>query len=186
MAKNAYSKSVTDKMEKSVNHLRDELKKLRTGRPSASLFADMMVDYYGAPTPVSQTSTVTVGEDRSVSITPWDKSLLEKIEKTINSSNLGLHAINDGVVVRVNFPAPTVEDRKKWVKIAKDMLEDTKVSLRNIRRDELKLVKEDKDNGDLPEDDAKKVEDEIQNILKDHEKKVDEIFAKKEKEIMES
>lgn len=184
--KSSYVTEADNKMDKTVQHYKEELKKLRTGRPSASLFEEMTVDYYGTPTPISQTSTVKVGEDRSVSIQPWDKSLLEKIEKTINSSDLGLHAINDGTVVRVNFPSPTVEDRRKWVRLAKDMMEETKIALRNIRRDDIKKVKELKENGDIPEDEAKKIEEEIQEVLKKHEEKSEEIFQHKEKEIMES
>jgi ribosome recycling factor len=184
--KSSYVTEADNKMDKTVQHYKEELRKLRTGRPSASLFEEMVVDYYGAPTPINQTATINVGEDRSVAIQPWDKSLLEKIEKEINKSDLGLHAINDGTVVRVNFPSPTVEDRRKWVKHAKDMMEDTKIALRNIRRDDLKKVKEHKENGDIPEDEAKKIEEEIQEVLKNHEAKAEEIFQHKEKEIMDS
>jgi len=181
-----YLKEVKSKMEKTISHYEDELKKLRTGRPSPAIFEDIKVDYYGTPTQINQTSNVVVGEDRVISITPWDKGLLEKIEKAINASPLGLHAINDGNAVRVSFPAPTGEDRKKWVKVAKEMMEETKIALRNIRREDIKKVKEDQKNGELPEDTAKKIEDEIQKILKEHEDKADHVFHKKEKEILES
>ena len=174
------------KMDKTVKHLEDEYKKLRTGRPSPAMFEEIMVDYYGTPTPINQTATLTVGEDRTVVITPWDKSLCSKIEKAINAANLGMMASTDGVVVRVKFPNPTVEDRKKWVKHAKELSEDFKIALRNIRREDMKIVKEKQKNGEIPEDDAKKLEEEIQKILKEHEHKIDEVFHKKEKEIMES
>lgn len=179
-------KEAKAKMDKTVKHLEEEYKKLRTGRPSPALFEEITVDYYGTPTPINQTATLTVGEDRTVVITPWDKSLCSKIEKAINSENLGMMASTDGIVVRVKFPNPTVEDRKKWVKHAKDLAEEMKIALRNIRREDIKVIKEKQKNGEIPEDDAKKLEDEIQNILKEHEKKIDEVFHKKEKEIMES
>nr|WP_206528187.1 ribosome recycling factor [Marinitoga sp. 38H-ov] len=179
-------KEAKSKMDKTVKHLEEEYKKLRTGRPSPALFEEIMVDYYGAPTPINQTATLTVGEDRTVVITPWDKSLCSKIEKAINTANLGMMASTDGVVVRVKFPNPTVEDRRKWVKHAKELAEEMKIALRNIRREDIKVIKEKQKNGEIPEDDAKKLEDEIQNILKEHENKIDEVFHKKEKEIMES
>jgi len=177
--KSPYVKDADQKMDKTVVHFKEELKKLRTGRPTPALFEEITVDYYGTPTPINQAANLVVGDDRSVVITPWEKSLLEKIEKSINSSDLGLRANNNGSIVRVNFPSPTVEDRRKWVKHAKDMMEDTKIALRNIRRDDIKKVKEDKENGEIPEDEAFKIEEEIQQVLKDHEKKAEEIFEHK-------
>lgn len=184
--KSPYVKEAISKMDKTILHFKDELKKLRTGRPTPALFEEIKLDYYGTPTPINQVGNVNVGDDRSVVITPWDKSMLEKIEKAINASNLGLHAMNNGSLVRINFPSPTGEDRKKWVKHAKEMMEDTKVALRNIRRDDVKKVKEEKEDGSIPEDEAFKIEEEIQQVLKDHEKKAEEVFEHKEKEIMES
>ncbi|HOO75881.1 MAG: ribosome recycling factor [Thermotogae bacterium] len=186
MSKSTYEKEVTEKMKKTVVHYEEELKKLRTGRPSPAMFEDIRIDYYGTPTPVNQTGSVTVTEDRTVVISPWEKSLLEKIEKAINAANLGIHAINDGSVVRVAFPSPTGEDRKKWVKHAKDMMEETKIALRNIRRDDIKKVKDDQKSSLISEDESKKAEEEITKILKEYEEKSEAVFAKKEKEIMES
>ncbi len=176
--KSSYAKEAEEKMKKTIEHFEDELKKVRTGRPTTAIFEDIKVDYYGVPTPINQVATLSVGE--------WDKKMLEPIEKAINASNFGFHAINDGNVVRVSFPNPTIEERRKLVKAVKEMLEETKVALRNIRRDDIKKVKEIKNEGSLSEDEAKKMEDEIQEILKEKEEDAEKIFQRKEKEIMES
>jgi ribosome recycling factor len=187
MAKrSSYAKEAEEKMKKTIEHFEDELKKVRTGRPTTAIFEDIKVDYYGVPTPINQVATLSVGEERTVAITPWDKKMLEPIEKAINASNFGFHAINDGNVVRVSFPNPTIEERRKLVKAVKEMLEETKVALRNIRRDDIKKVKEIKNDGSLSEDEAKKMEEEIQEILKEKEEEAEKIFQRKEKEIMES
>jgi len=112
--------------------------------------------------------------------------MLSKIEKAINASDIGLHAINDGIVIRVSFPTPTGEDRKKWVKKAKEQVEETKIALRNIRRDDLKKIKDDQKNSKITEDESKKAEEDITKVLKEYEDKCDLLFTKKEKEIMES
>lgn len=184
--KSVYARQADEKMKKTLDHFADELKKVRTGRPSTAIFEDIKVDYYGVPTPINQVANLSVGEERVVIITPWDKKMLEAIEKAINSSNFGFHAINDGNVVRVSFPNPTIEERKKLVKGVKEMLEETKIALRNIRRDDIKKIKEDLNSSVLSEDEAKKMEDEIQEILKENEEEAEKIFQKKEKEIMES
>ena len=177
-------KDMINKMDKTIKHLDDEYKRFRTGRPSPLLFEEIKVDYYGVPTPINQVASLSV-DGRMVVISPWDKTLCKTIEKAINSSDLGLRASTDGNVVRVNFPSPTTEDRKKWVKKAKEMLEDTKVALRNERREAVKIIKEKQKSGEIPEDDAKKIEEDIQKTLKDYENKAEELFKEKEKEIME-
>ncbi|MFY9125601.1 MAG: ribosome recycling factor, partial [Defluviitoga tunisiensis] len=113
--KSVYAKQTEEKMAKVVEHFEEELKKVRTGRPSTAFFEDIKVNYYGTPTPINQIANMSIGEDRTVIISPWDRKMLEAIEKAINSSNFGFNAINDGNVIRVKFPTPTVEDRKKLV-----------------------------------------------------------------------
>lgn len=184
--KSSYAIEAEEKMKKTLEHFEEELRKIRTGRPSTAIFEDIKVDYYGVPTPINQLATLTIGEERTVIITPWDKKMLEPIEKAINASNFGFHAINDGNVIRVKFPTPTLEERKKLVKVVKGMLEETKVALRNIRRDDIKVVKDQKNNSSLSEDEAKKIEEEIQDTLKQMEEEAEKIYERKEKEIMES
>src|SRR6056297_538485 len=172
------------KMEKSVESIANELKHIRTGRPSPALLEEITADYYNTPTPIPQIASVSVAE-RSLVVKPWDKSVLKVIEKAILASNLGLTPINDGICIRLNFPPPTGEQRKKLVKMVHDIIEQGKVSVRNIRRDVLKDVKEEQKNGDIPEDDAHRLEDKIQELTDDYVAKMDELFKEKESEIME-
>jgi len=185
-AKTAYGKAIQEKLEKTFKHLEEELKGLRTGRPSTAIFENIKVEFYGNPSPINQVGSLNLTEDRTLVITPYDRSMLSKIEKAINASDIGLHAINDGIVIRVAFPTPTGEDRKKWVKKAKEQVEETKIALRNIRRDDLKKIKDDQKNSKITEDESKKAEEDITKVLKEYEDKCDLLFAKKEKEIMES
>ncbi len=178
-------KETDDRMKKTVKAIDEELKKMRTGRPSPAILEEIKVDYYGTPTPVNQLATISVSEERTLLIKPWDKSMLGKIEKAILASDLGLNPQNDGNVIRLIFPTPTTEQREKWVKKAKDIVEEGKIAIRNIRRDAMKKIKEMKNNGDISEDDAKRLEDEIQKLTDKHIEELDELFKKKEKEIME-
>jgi len=172
------------KMEKSVESIANELKHIRTGRPSPALLEEITADYYNTPTPIPQMASVSVAE-RSLVVKPWDKSVLKVIEKAILASQLGLTPINDGNNIRLNFPPPTGEQRKKLVKMVHDIIEGGKVSIRNIRRDAMKDVKEEQKNGDIPEDDAHRVEDKIQELTDEYVAKMDELFKEKETEIME-
>ncbi len=174
-----------DKMEKSIVAIKNELNHLRTGRPSAALLEEIKLDYYGTQTPISQIATVSVAESRSLTIKPWDKNLLGTIEKAILASDLGITPVNDGTIVRLNFPSPTTDQRKHLAKKAKSMIEDGKVAVRNVRRDIMKIIKEEKDDGKIPEDDARTLEDELQKVTNEHVAKLDEIYSEKEKEIME-
>ncbi|OOC42035.1 ribosome recycling factor [Thermosipho sp. 1074] len=178
-------KETEEKMKKSVNSIDEELKKLRTGRPSPALLEEIKVDYYGVPTPINQVATVNVTEERSLIIKPWEKNLLGAIEKAIQSSDLGLNPMNDGNVVRLVFPTPTTEQRQKWVKKAKDIVEHGKIAIRNIRRDSIKVLKEMKKDGEISEDDERRLEKEIQNLTDKYVEELDKLFEKKEKEIME-
>ncbi|WP_265821986.1 ribosome recycling factor [Geovibrio ferrireducens] len=175
----------SSKMEKALNHLKDEFKAVRTGRASVSVFDNVKVDYYGTPTPLSGVATLSAPEPRLILIQPWDASLIPAIEKAIMASNLGYNPQNDGKVVRIPIPQLTEERRKEFVKLVKKMGEDTKVAVRNIRRDandELKKLEKDKA---ISEDDCKKGQDKVQEITNDFVKKIDAALDHKEKEIME-
>ncbi|WP_126992330.1 ribosome recycling factor [Thermosipho globiformans] len=173
------------RMKKSVEAIDEELKKLRTGRPSPALLEEIKVDYYGVPTPINQVATINVTEERSLIIKPWEKNLLSAIEKAIQASDLGLNPTNDGNVVRLVFPSPTTEQRQKWVKKTKDIVEHGKIAIRNIRRDVIKELKEMTKNGEISEDDEKRLEKEVQNLTDKYIEELDKLFEKKEKEIME-
>jgi ribosome recycling factor len=180
----SYVKSTEEKMKKSVEKISEELKHLRTGRASPAVLEDIKVDYYGTPTPVLQIAQITT-EERQISIKPWERNLLGAIEKAILASDLGLTPVNDGNVVRISFPSPTTEQRQKWVKKAKEIIEEGKIAIRNIRRDVLKEVKDKKKGGEISEDDEKKIEKEIQNLTDKYIAELDKLFENKEKEIME-
>jgi ribosome recycling factor len=177
-------KVAKDKMEKSVESIADELKHIRTGRPSPALLEEVTADYYNTPTPIPQLASISVME-RSLVIKPWDRTVMKAIEKAILGSNLGLTPVNDGSSIRLNFPPPTGEQRRHLVKMVREIIEQGKVAVRNIRREALKEVKEEQKNGDLPEDDAHKLEDKIQELTNEYVTKMDLVFKEKESEIME-
>ena len=173
------------KMKKSLQSLSDGFAALRTGRASAALFDKIRVDSYGEKTPLNQVANISVPEARLVVIQPWDKALLGEIEKAIRSSELSLNPSNDGKVIRINIPPLTEERRKELAKLAKNQAEQSRVAIRNIRRDgndELKkLLKDSK----LTEDEESKVLDELQKLTDSYIVKVNQVLEKKEKEIME-
>jgi ribosome recycling factor len=181
---NKYIIETKDKMHKTVHVVDEELKHIRTGRPSPAILDEISLDYYGAPTPVSQLASIAIDE-RALIIKPWDKATIKLIEKAILASSLGLTPINDGINIRLNFPAPTGEQKKNLVKVVKDKIENGKVSIRNIRRDVMKLIKDEQKKGDIPEDDAKNMETEVQKVTDEYIEKMDTLFKKKEEEIME-
>ncbi|GAB4329957.1 MAG: ribosome recycling factor [Flammeovirgaceae bacterium] len=170
-------------MEKAVKHTQDELGKIRAGRVMPNILDDIMVDYYGTPTQLSQVGNVSNLDARTLIIKPWEKKMLAEIEKAIKLSNLGVNPQNDGEVVRLNFPALTEERRKELVKKAKTECEQGKVSVRNIRKEVNENVKKLQKKG-VPEDDIKKAETKVQDFTDTFVKKIDEILAAKEKEIM--
>ncbi|ABQ47398.1 ribosome recycling factor [Thermotoga petrophila RKU-1] len=182
---NPIIKEAKEKMKKTLERIEDELRKMRTGKPSPAILEEIKVDYYGVPTPVNQLATISVSEERTLVIKPWDKSVLSLIEKAINASDLGLNPINDGNVIRLVFPSPTTEQREKWVKKAKEIVEEGKIAIRNIRRDILKKIKEDQKEGKIPEDDAKRLENEIQKLTDEFIENLDKVFEIKKEEIME-
>ncbi|BBJ27165.1 ribosome recycling factor [Athalassotoga saccharophila] len=185
MAVNPLISQAREKMEKSIASVKTELMHIRTGRASVALLDEVKLDYYGTPTPVSQVASISVSEARTLLIKPWDRTLLPLIEKAILASQLGITPVNDGSVIRLNFPSPTTEQRKSLVKKSKEIVENGKVAVRNIRRDILKVLKDQKDEGKISEDDEKSLEESLQKLTDEYVKKLDTIFEEKEKEIME-
>lgn len=171
------------KMEKVVTHLAEELSAIRAGKASTNLLNGIMVDYYGSPTPVSQVASVTVPDARTVLIQPWEKKLIAAIEKAIMVANIGLTPSNNGEHIRLNIPALTEERRKELVKQTKAEAEVARVGLRNIRRDAVESFKKAIKEG-MPEDVSKDGEESAQKLTDKYSKKVDELFATKEQEIM--
>ena len=172
-------------MRKSIEALKRELNRVRTGRASLSILDGIKVDYYGAPTKLNQMATLAVPESRQISIQPWDVSVIKEIEKAILKSDLGLTPTNDGKIIRISIPPLTEERRKELVKVIHKMCEDHKVSIRNVRRDANELLKSLKKDGDISEDDAYKSQEEVQKITDEHIKLIDECYKEKEKEILE-
>ncbi len=171
-------------MGKSLKHLDHEYASLRTGRANPSLLDGVMVDYYGAQTPLGQAATISVPEARLLVIQPWDKSLLPAAEKAIQAANLGLNPINDGSVIRVPIPAMTDDRRKELVKIVHGMAEDARISVRNVRRDANDQIKKLEKNKDISEDNSKDALVEIQKITDKYVDKIKEAQDKKEEEIL--
>ncbi len=174
-----------DRMKKSVAALQDELACLRTGRASSAMFDKIKVEYYGSPTPLSQVAGISVPESRLVVIQPWDKALLGEIEKAIQSSELSLNPNNDGKVIRINIPPLTEERRKEIVKLAKNTAEQSRVAIRNIRRDANDELKKSEKNGDISEDDLKRGEEKVQKLTDQYVESINEIVTAKETEILE-
>ncbi|MEZ4704399.1 MAG: ribosome recycling factor [Bdellovibrionota bacterium] len=178
------NQQVSSQMEKSIGSLKDELNKLRSGRATPSILENVLVDYYGNKTPITQMANVTAPEARLIVVQPWDQSSLGEIEKAIQKSDLGLSPQNDGKIIRIPLPALTEDRRKEIVKQASKIGEDARVSIRNIRRngmDEIKSALKDKV---ITEDDQKKLQDQIQKTTDQFIAKVDTVVDEKSKEIM--
>lgn len=182
---NEIKKTTEDKMNKTIESLKDKFKVLRTGRANTSLFDKIMVNSYGAQTPLVQVASISVPEARLVVIQPWDKTLLGEIEKSLQASDLGVNPSNDGNLIRLNFPALTEERRKEILKNAKSMAEEGRVALRNIRRDQNELLKKAQKDSSLTEDELKKALDEIQKMTDNFIKNLDSTLSSKEKEVLE-
>ncbi len=174
-----------ERMVKSIKALENDFNTLRTGRATPALLDGVKVDYYGTPTPLNQTANISVPEARLLVIQPWDKSTLGIIEKAIQSADLGFNPSNDGKVIRINIPPLTEDRRKELVKVAKNNAEQSRVAIRNIRRDANEELKKAQKNSEITEDDLKRGETEIQKLTDDHIAKIDEILKTKESEIME-
>jgi ribosome recycling factor len=178
-------KETRDNMGKSVEALKREFTRVRTGRASLSILDGIRVDYYGTPTPLNQMATLAVPESRLITIQPWDVSVIKEIEKSLLKSDLGLTPSSDGKIIRIAIPPLTEERRKELVKVVNKMCEDHKIAVRNIRRDSNEMLKELKKEGDISEDEAFKAQDQIQKITDDHISLIDQTTKDKEKEILE-
>jgi ribosome recycling factor len=173
------------RIDKTLDDLRKELTRVRTGRASPNLLDGIRVDYYGSPTPLSGVANVTIPEPRLIVIKPWEKSTLKEIEKALREANLGINPVNDGEVIRLPFPPLTEERRKDLAKQVKSKGEDHKVAIRNIRRDANEALKTLLKDKKITEDDQKRLTEKVQKETDDGVKKVDDIVSKKEKEVME-
>lgn len=169
-------------MQKAIEHLESELSKIRAGRANPTMLDSVHIDYYGTSTPLSQVSSVTIPDARTIAIQPWEKSMLVPIEKAIQAANLGFNPQNDGTLIRINIPVLTEERRKELVKKTKVEVEHGKVSIRNIRRDANEHIK--KESKSVPEDVIKGLEDQIQKITDQFITIIDKHLDTKEKEIM--
>ena len=179
-------KKADDKMNKAHDTLKREFAAVRTGRASLGILDTIMVDYYGTPTPLNQVANLAVPDPKTITIQPWEPKILGEIEKAILKSDVGLNPGNDGKVIRLSIPPLTEERRQQIVKHAKKLAEDCKVACRNIRHDAINDLKKKSKDKDSPvsEDEVKKLQDEIQKITDSHIKRIDELLAHKEKEIM--
>src|SRR5512139_1173262 len=183
--KEAFIADLKTKMEKSLDSLRKDLSRVRTGRASLALLDGVRVNYYGAPTPLAQVASLSIPDARTIAIQPWDPKVLGEIEKAIQKSDLGLTPLNDGKVVRINIPPLTEERRKELVKVIKRMEEECKVALRNLRRDANEQLKTAKKDKQISEDDQFKSQDEVQKLIDKLIQKAEEIVKAKEKEVLE-
>ena len=183
MLKDDY-KIYEEKMNKSIDSAAADFASVRAGRANAAVLDRIMVDYYGTPTPIQQIAAISTPDPRILQISPWDGSALKSIEKAILNSDLGINPQNDGRVIRLIFPQLTEERRKDLSKQVKKYAEDAKVAMRNIRRDGMDYVKKLKKNNEITEDDQKKAEKDLQDMLDKYIKKVDAALAAKDKELM--
>ena len=172
------------RMEKALDHLAEEFGAVRAGRANAKVLDRISVEYYGSETPLNGVATISSPDARTLVIQPWDTSLLKEIQKAIQISDLGINPQNDGKVIRLVFPQLTEERRKDLAKQVKKYGEEAKVAMRNIRRDGMDYVKKLKKNSEITEDEQKKAEKDLQDMLDKYTKKADEAYAAKEKELM--
>jgi ribosome recycling factor len=173
------------KMNKAVDVAKEDFASIRTGRAHPSMFAKIMVEYYGSATPLSQLATVQVPEARTALVTPFDKSAIPSIEKAIRESDLGVNPGGDGNVIRVNFPQLTEERRKEFIKVAKGKAEDSKISIRSIRRAAKEAMEKLEKDGLIGKDDLTRGEKELEKVTSDHVAKIDELLKHKEVELLE-
>ena len=182
---NAIIETATDKMEKTLGVLKRDLGTLRAGRANPQLLERITADYYGAATPITQMGNISSPEPRMLVISLWDASAIPLVEKAIQKSDLGINPSNDGKLIRLVFPELTEERRKELAKQVKKYAEESKVAVRNIRRDAMEKFKAQKKKSEITEDDLKIVEKDMQKLTDDYIKEVDKIAAKKEQELME-
>lgn len=178
-------KDAKGRMDKSIEALRSELSKVRTGKATTALLDGVKVDYYGSHMPIAQVANVSVLDAHTLSITPWDKSMVQPVEKAILEANLGFNPMSDGTNLKIPIPPLNEERRKEFVKLTKRFGEETKVAIRNIRRDANEHLKKEEKDKKISEDQLKDGEDRIQKLTDEHVKLIDDILKHKEKEIME-
>ncbi|MGQ9571310.1 MAG: ribosome recycling factor [Thermodesulfovibrionales bacterium] len=178
-------RKTNDRMASAIESLKREFASIRTGRASLALLDGIMVNYYGTLTPLQQLSSLSIPESRQIAIQPWDPKIIPDIEKAIMKSDLGITPVNDGKIIRIHIPPLTEDRRKQLVKVVKKKAEDSRVAIRNIRRDTNEEIKKLEKEKHLSEDDVKRFQDEIQKLTNSYIAKVDEILNRKEKEIME-
>ncbi len=178
-----YLDDASEKMDAAIKHLETTLSRLRAGKASPSLLDSIMVDYYGTMTPLARVSSINTPDARTIRVQPWEKNLIPVIEKAILTGNLGFNPSNNGEAVIVNVPQLTEERRRELVKQAKHECENARVSLRNTRRDTLEELKKLQKEG-IPEDEVKDAEEQVQKLIDVHNKKIDDVFHKKENDIM--
>lgn len=176
--------NATRRMEKCLVTLRDEFSRLRTGRAHTSILEHIKVDYYGNATPLSQVATISVSDARTLTVTPWEKPMVQPIEKAIMQSDLGLNPVTAGTVIRVPLPPLTEERRKDMIKVVRHEAEGARVAIRNVRRDAMTEVKTLLKDKKITEDEERRVQDEIQKITDKHIADVEKILAEKEKDVM--
>lgn len=174
-----------ERMGKSEKAFEKELSKVRTGRASQAILDGVKVDYYGTQTSLPQMATVSIPESRLITVKPWDVSVINEVEKAILKANIGLTPSNDGKLIRISIPPLTEERRKQIAKSAANICEDYKVAIRNIRRDSNEMLKELQKEGDISEDDSFKAQKQVQEVTDKNIKRLDDIFADKEKQILE-
>ena len=177
-------KDFSRRMDKALDHLAEEFGAVRAGRANPKVLDRITVEYYGSETPLNGVATISTPDARTLVISPWDNKLLKDIQKAIQVSDLGINPQNDGKVIRLVFPQLTEERRKDLVKQTKKYAEEAKVAMRNIRRDGMDYIKKLKKNSEITEDDQKKAEKDLQDLLDKNIKKVDAAYAAKEKELM--
>lgn len=179
------NKDTKDRMLKSIDTLKKEMQRVRTGRANASMLDSVKVDYYGTLTPLSQMASIAIPESRLITVQPWDATALKEIEKGILKANIGLTPSSDGKIIRISVPPLTEDRRKEIVKMVNKTCEEFKVAIRNIRRDSNEMIKGFKKDGDISEDQQNKALEKIQTMTDDHIKIIDTIYKDKEKEILE-
>lgn len=174
-----------DKMEKAVEHTRSQFATVRTGRATPSLVDRLTIDYYGAQVPLQQLASISVPEARQLLIKPHDRSTLEAIEKAIRESDLGVNPNNDGISIRISLPQLTEDRRREYVKVAKNMAEDGKITLRNLRRDARKSMEAEEKDGEVSEDELERAEKELDKVTSEHVEQIDGALNNKEQELLE-
>ena len=180
-----FIQDATRRMDKSVESAQHELTTLRAGRASVNLLDRIQVDYYGTKTPLNQLATLNAPEPRLLTVQPFDPSSLQGIERALQESDLGLTPSNDGKIIRLPIPQLTEERRKELVKVARQMAEEGKVAVRNVRRDVMHHLKELVDKGEVGSDEEHRAEERVQKLTDDHTNKIDELLKRKEEEILE-